>query len=68
MKTITKAEAKKLLEDKKAYLEWNSVSAKYFLRVTVPYQERLKLKLDFSYRVQYKTGLILDKNNIAISI
>ena len=66
MKAITKSEAKKLLEEKKAYLEWHTISAKYFLRVTIPYLERIKLKLDSSYRLQYKTGLALDKKNIAI--
>ena len=67
MKAITKKDAEALLKSKSAFLEWNTISAKYFLRVQVSYLERVKLKLDSSYRLAYKTGLILDKNNIAIT-
>lgn len=61
MKVISEQKAESLLKENKAHLEWSTISIKFFIRVTMPYAERIKQELDSSYTVQYKTGLRLQQ-------
>ena len=67
MKTISKKEAEKLLKDGKAKLYWSTIYATYTLVINGDYIEKQMSGLQSSYRVQYKTGVSLDRVYKSIS-